>query len=87
MECVTLLAHWSGGTRLIGLCNMRLCSYISKWCAVKEVLQNSHIGSTNSIVSIGLVRIYTALLHSTVVLCKHLCVALEKMLCNGGNTH
>ena len=87
MECVTLLAHWSGGTQLIGLCNMRLCSYISKWCAVKEALQNSPIGSTISIVSIGSVGIYTALLHTTVVLHKHWCVAIEKMRCNGGNTH
>ena len=50
MECVTLLAQWSGGTRLIGL--MRLCSYIGQWCAVKEALQNSPMGSTISIVSI-----------------------------------
>ena len=52
MECVTLLPHWSGGTRLIGLCNMRLCSYISQWCAVKEALEKSPMGSTISIVSI-----------------------------------
>ena len=66
---------------------MRLCSYISQWCAVKEVLQNSPVGSTISIVRIRSVGIYTALLHSTVVLHKHWCVAVEKMWCNGGNTH